>query len=103
MKRRLHICIVLLFLGFQFSHAQDPNVVGGKSSVKMDFKKTSVKTKKTLNEAKKTVSPLDNKISLDNSSAKSNASTEAGSTAGSLSVSLTGAASYSIPVMVPQE
>jgi regulatory protein YycI of two-component signal transduction system YycFG len=48
MKRRLHIFIVLLLLGFQFSHAQDPNVVGGKSSVKMNFKKENVSVRATI-------------------------------------------------------
>jgi RHS repeat-associated protein len=146
MKRRLHICIVLLFLGFQFSNAQDPNVVGGKSSVKMDFKKISVKTKKTLNEANRanvsakarSARPIDELCirdprtgdCIEDEDCKKDfrtgkciddddclrdprtgdcvdvdtgggSTTEAGSTAGSLSVSLTGAASYSIPVMVP--
>lgn len=116
MKRRLHIFIVLLFLGFQFSHAQDPNVVGGKSSVKMNFKKISVKTKKTLNEAKNLSKsaraiPIDDLDCLRDprtgecvdigDTGGSGSGTEAGSTAGSLSVSLTGAASYSIPIMVP--
>lgn len=116
MKRRLHIFIVLLFLGFQFSHAQDPNVVGGKSSVKMNFKKISVKTKKTLNEAKNLSKsaraiPIDDLDCLRDprtgecvdigDTGGSGSGTEAGSTAGSLSVSLTGAASYSIPIMIP--
>lgn len=116
MKRRLHILIVLLFLGFQFSHAQDPNVVGGKSSVKMNFKKISVKTKKTLNEAKNLSKsaraiPIDDLDCLRDprtgecvdigDTGGSGSGTEAGSTAGSLSVSLTGAASYSIPIMIP--
>jgi RHS repeat-associated protein len=146
MNRRLYICIVLLFLGFQFSNAQDPNVVGGKSSVKMDFKKISVKTKKTLNEANRanvsakarSARPIDELCirdprtgdCIEDEDCKKDfrtgkciddddclrdprtgdcvdvdtgggSTTEAGSTAGSLSVSLTGAASYSIPVMVP--
>lgn len=98
MKRRLYILIILLLVGFQFSHAQNSNVVGGKSSVKINFKKINVKTERTLNEAKKpTRSARTPPIDIIGSST----STEAGSTAGSLSVSLTGAASYSIPIMMP--
>ncbi|QTE23336.1 SpvB/TcaC N-terminal domain-containing protein [Polaribacter cellanae] len=136
MKRRLHIFIVLLFLGFQFSNAQDPNVVGGKSTVKIDFKKTNIKTKITFNEAKnlsnfskknklnnRKVQPIDPDdpigpddpidpncltdpktgkcVDFDIPGDPITNTKEAGSTAGSLSVSLTGAASYSIPIMVP--
>ncbi|QTD36385.1 VCBS repeat-containing protein [Polaribacter batillariae] len=79
----------------------------------MSFKKISVKTKKTLNEAKN-LSKSAKSIPIDDLDClrdfetgecvdprDSGNSTEAGSTAGSLSVSLTGAASYSIPIMVP--
>ena len=51
MKRKL-LTLISLSLGFLFSYAQDPNVVGGKSSVKIDFKKINYNTKETHNESK---------------------------------------------------
>lgn len=119
MKRNLYTCVLfLLFVGIQFSNAQDPNVVGGNSSVKIKYKKIKLKTKKSFNELlNNTTSPNNTRIIeepclVDPSTGECVdpdpidptdpvTTTEAGSTAGSLSVSLTGAASYSIPIMVP--
>ncbi|WP_407267092.1 RHS repeat-associated core domain-containing protein [Tenacibaculum maritimum] len=106
MKKKLYTLIVfLLFIGVQFSNAQDPNISGRKSFVEYKYKKTKIKTKRTSNEAKKQQhSETINSSSSLNTKVEELArsvSTEAGSTAGALSVSLTGAASYSIPIMVP--
>lgn len=82
-------------------------------------KKTKLKTKRTFNEAKKVntasktvpikiddldciIDPNTGKcIEIIDIGGGSGSANEAGSTAGSLSVSLTGAASYSTPIMVP--
>lgn len=114
MKRRLHLLIILLLASFHFANAQDPNVVGGKSSVKMKFEKISYSTKETRNEAKN-INLATKAIPIDDLDCLRDPLTgecvdighptgsgpEAGSTAGSFSVSLTGAANYSIPVMIP--
>ncbi|MCG7501719.1 FG-GAP-like repeat-containing protein [Tenacibaculum sp. Mcav3-52] len=114
MKRNLYTCVLfLLFVGIQFSNAQDPNVVGGNSSVKIKYKKIKLKTEKTFNEARNSsnvaartpvepclVDPNTGEC-VDPGPIDPVTTTEAGSTAGSLSVSLTGGASYSIPIMIP--
>ncbi|MFV0248974.1 MAG: RHS repeat-associated core domain-containing protein, partial [Tenacibaculum sp.] len=162
------LLIPLLFAVLNFAKAQDPNVVGGKSTVNIDFVKKTGKTIKTPNEisqeddhnmAKLLLHPectsinpltgecadgptpppscpytnpitgkciskppnpeciidpatgecLDLSTIIDPGNPSTSTPTpgsssiygEAGSTAGSLSVSLTGAANYSIPIMIP--
>lgn len=111
MKRKL-LTLISLSLGFLFSYAQDPNVVGGKSSVKIDFKKINYNTKETHNESKNlslTAEAITDDVD-DSDCLKDPKTGEcvdiedtdgSGSTSGSLSISLTGAANYSIPIMVP--
>ncbi|MGG8496433.1 RHS repeat-associated core domain-containing protein [Tenacibaculum sp. TC6] len=116
MKRNLYTLIIfLLFVGIQFSKAQDPNVLGGKTSVKMRFKKTKLKTKKTfneINEGRTTLAklPIDEPCLMDPDTGECVeidpidpvvVTPEAGSTVGSLSVSLTGSANYSVPIVIP--
>lgn len=114
MKRRLHIFITLLFVGLYSLNAQEPDLVS-KGGTRVNAKKIKIKTKKTLNQVKRKTAaraiPIDDLDCLRDprtgecvdiiDPGGSGSGTEAGSTAGSLSISLTGAASYSMPIMVP--
>ena len=99
MKRNLYNLIAfLLLIGVQFSKAQEQDITGG-GAIKVNSKVIKINTERTANQAK------NNKESFKNESVAKNdlqaRSTEAGSTAGGLSISLTGTASYSVPIMVP--
>ncbi|WGH75910.1 RHS repeat-associated core domain-containing protein [Tenacibaculum tangerinum] len=115
MKKRLYTLIIVLFIGFQYVKAQNTSNTS-KGKIKVDGRELKIKTKKSFNIKVKTTSaqakalPIDEPCLLDPNTGECVdvtdpsdpvITTEAGSTAGSLSVSLTGAASYSIPVMVP--
>lgn len=117
MKRKTHITLVfLVFIAFQNMNAQNKK---NKSKGQVSSKQIEIKTKTTLNEARKftatakisdddldciidlnTGKCIDPDNPIDPDSGLGN-TTEVGSIAGSLSISLTGAASYSIPIMLP--
>jgi len=116
MKRKLQVFLIILFTGIQFFNAQNTEVIS--KGTKVGSKAIKLKSKRTLNQAKNlnisskvkasTLKPEDCLIDFETGDCidprnvgSLGITQEAGSTAGSLSVSLTGGSSYSIPIMVP--
>ena len=115
MKRKLPVLTTLLFLVISLTYAQNKTRKIENSGILMSSQKTilkkervSLKTKQKNNSS--TLSNDSNGLKSSQTgeymedaigAVKTSHSTEAGTTVGSLSVSLTGAATYTIPVMVP--
>ena len=98
--KKVYTLLTILYIGLPLMYAQDPNVEGGNSTVRMTFTKVEAPTTKTPNEAKNIPAAV-RTFRKGIASRRPTGATEAGSTAGDLSVSLAGAANYSIPIAVP--
>jgi hypothetical protein len=96
MKRRLHICIVLLFLGFQFSHAQEKENIKSSGDTFTYKKLDVIETEEDNSPIKETSFKKD-----ESPTSARTSSSGIGETPGHLSVSLTGAATYEMPIAAP--
>ncbi len=109
MKNNLLTLLVFLFAGIHFLRGQETTEKNNPNAEVFSVTRRTIKTEVTTNELPNSEnSPTEQLDYLQptsrtrmSSASATKTSSEAGSTAGSLSVSLTGAANYAIPIMVP--